>query len=270
MPSTSYGYLGVGIYVDSGGHIGVGLSESVSNSTTQYSSTVVTDGAQHWGVLVFSNSAGTWSADLYCDGVKVLSAITLASGGTQNLNVVAWASAGTTGMPAGYWTGNLGHALLWYSALSSGTITTLNTAGGWTATTAPSAPVLSGTATPGMNALSWTTPADGGSSITDYSLLRGTSSGGESATPIYTALANAYSDVGLVSGTTYYYEVYATNIDGSSADSNEVTLTFIGALGGLPNAAQPTAQVVPRITVTTGPPIGWGPQFRAIGRQNRN
>ena len=62
----------------------------------------------------------------------------------------------------------------------------------------PSAPVLSGTAGANQNVLNWTTPANGGSAITDYSLFRGTSSEGESATPIYTALANTYTDTKLL------------------------------------------------------------------------
>lgn len=137
----------------------------------------------------------------------------------------------------------------------------------------PAAPVLSGTASNTENTLTWTTPANNGSAITDYSLLRGTSSGGESGTPIYTALANTYTDTGLTNGTTYYYEVYATNGIGNSADSNEVALT--PETGGTPvQAPSPlTAPFTqpPRITVTTSGPIGWGPQYRAgIGGRSKS
>ena len=60
-------------------------------------------------------------------------------------------------------------------------------------------------------ALTWTVPGStGGSAITGYDILRGTGSGGESTTPIATAVSGTtYTDSTAVKGTPYYYEVEA-------------------------------------------------------------
>ena len=68
--------------------------------------------------------------------------------------------------------------------------------------------------------LSWTAPAGAAS----YNIYRGTSLGGEAATPIATGVtANTYTDTGLTTGTTYYYKVSAVNAGGLSPQSNEAS-----------------------------------------------
>ncbi len=94
--------------------------------------------------------------------------------------------------------------------------------------TVPSAP--SGLVASGGNgsvALSWSTPnSDGGSPITGYDVYRGTSAGGESATPVAANVATTgLTDTGVVNGTTYFYRVAAVNAAGVSAESGEASAT---------------------------------------------
>ena len=66
--------------------------------------------------------------------------------------------------------------------------------------------------------LSW---RGSGSGVT-YNIYRGTSLGGESATPYATGVTTTNAiDRGVVSGTTYYYKVTAVGPGGESAPSNE-------------------------------------------------
>ena len=94
--------------------------------------------------------------------------------------------------------------------------------------TVPSAP-LAVTASGGNAAvsLSWSIPAsDGGSAITGYDVFRGTSAGGESATPVASNVGGrSFTDTGLVNGTAYFYTVAAVNSVGVSAQSSEVSAT---------------------------------------------
>src|SRR5580704_19601960 len=56
---------------------------------------------------------------------------------------------------------------------------------------------------------------------TSYRLYRGTSSGGEGATPIATTTSLTYIDTNLSSTPVYFYEVTAVNSTGESARSAE-------------------------------------------------
>ena len=92
--------------------------------------------------------------------------------------------------------------------------------------TVPSRP-SSITATPG-NAqvnLTWLDPSpNGGSTITNFRIFRGTTSGGE--TPL-TVIGNmlTYTDTGLTNGVIYYYRVAAINSAGQGQNSTEVYAT---------------------------------------------
>lgn len=86
----------------------------------------------------------------------------------------------------------------------------------------PAAPTnLSAHAGNGNVQLSWET-VDG---ATSYNILRGTSTGGESATPIGTTTGAGYVDTTVTNGTLYYYVVTAANVGGTSGPSNEVSAT---------------------------------------------
>jgi hypothetical protein len=71
--------------------------------------------------------------------------------------------------------------------------------------------------------LSWTAATG----ATGYNIYRGTSAGGESATPVngVPVVGTTFTDTGLAESTAYYYVVKAVNAGGSSAASNEATAT---------------------------------------------
>jgi hypothetical protein len=80
----------------------------------------------------------------------------------------------------------------------------------------------------GQVILSWTA----GSGATSYNLYRSTASGFESsnAAPVITGITGtSYTNTGLNSGTTYYYQVVAVNSSGLSGFSPEVHATTSGA-----------------------------------------
>jgi hypothetical protein len=108
-----------------------------------------------------------------------------------------------------------------------------------TKTPVPSAPGgLSATAGDGQVTLSWSA-ANG---ATSYNLYRGTSPGGEGATPYLTGLtATSYTDIGLTNGTTYYYTVKAVNTAGQSGPSSEASATPMPLVPAAPTGLSATA-----------------------------
>jgi fibronectin type 3 domain-containing protein len=73
--------------------------------------------------------------------------------------------------------------------------------------------------------LSW----NGVDTAMSYLVYRGTSAGGESATP-FTVSGTSYIDESVVAGKTYFYEVAAVNLAGGSDLSNEASATIANAL----------------------------------------
>ena len=91
--------------------------------------------------------------------------------------------------------------------------------------TTPSTPLLTSSASryKGVK-LSWNAPAStGGIAITSYQIFQGSTSGGESATPVAVVSGTATSaDItGLNAWSTYYFTIKAVNADGSSPTSLE-------------------------------------------------
>jgi fibronectin type 3 domain-containing protein len=98
------------------------------------------------------------------------------------------------------------------------------------------------TATAGKRrvSLSWKAPAsDGGAAISGYDVYRGTSSHGESASPVNSLLitGTSYTVTGLANGTTYYFTAVAVNgaklRSVASAQASATPVTVPGAPGGL-------------------------------------
>jgi fibronectin type 3 domain-containing protein len=95
-----------------------------------------------------------------------------------------------------------------------------------TPVTAPLAPALSASATASAINLGWTVPSDGGSAISGYQVLRGTSPSAESVLTTLPATATSYVDSTATPGTAYYYRVAALNSIGTGDPSNEVSSTL--------------------------------------------
>ena len=87
---------------------------------------------------------------------------------------------------------------------------------GWN-TSLPAAPTLSAHAGDGQVALTWS--AVGGAQ--SYTVYRGTASNGEGVL-VSNVGSPSYVDTAVTNGTTYYYKVTATNINGEGVASNEV------------------------------------------------
>jgi fibronectin type 3 domain-containing protein len=114
-----------------------------------------------------------------------------------------------------------------------------------TPATVASAPTgLSAARAPDAVSLTWTAPTtDGGSPVTGYRVLRGTSSGAESATPIGTSATTSYTDTSAVPGIAYFYEVVAVNAAGYSAASDEASsTTSVAGSYGTGMASAPTGR----------------------------
>jgi fibronectin type 3 domain-containing protein len=97
----------------------------------------------------------------------------------------------------------------------------------------PGAPTgLNAIAGDGQVALSWAAPSfDGGSSISNYVVYRGTSPNPTSALTTVPPTPTSYVDQSAVNGTTYYYKVSAVNSgSGEGAKSNEASATPIAAV----------------------------------------
>ncbi len=80
--------------------------------------------------------------------------------------------------------------------------------------------------------LSWTAPTG---SITGYNIYRGTTAGGESATPLNASplspSSTFYMDGSAIAGNTYYYVVQAINGPATSANSNEASAEIADGSG---------------------------------------
>ena len=88
----------------------------------------------------------------------------------------------------------------------------------------PAAPTLTASGSTGLVVLNWNAPAH----AVTYNLYRSTSSGTE--TSYKTGLTKTtFTDIGLTTGTTYYYKVTAVDAAGESPRSNEASATKIQA-----------------------------------------
>ena len=134
----------------------------------------------------------------------------------------------------------------------------------WLFSLAPDPPTAL-TATPGIVqvALSWTAPAATGSPpLTGYQIFRGTSSGGESSTPVgTTTTATTFTDTAVTPGTAYFYTVKAVSPLASSVASNEATATPLPLPPGPPTALTATPGIAQIALAWTAPNIAGNPAF---------
>jgi len=94
--------------------------------------------------------------------------------------------------------------------------------------------------------LAWTAASG---TVTSYSIFRGTAQGGESTTPIATAVTStAYADSSLTAATKYWYQVAAVNATGQGTASNEASATTASPTISLAAAAGASTSA----TVTAG------------------
>ena len=86
-------------------------------------------------------------------------------------------------------------------------------------------------ATGGVNQVSLSWAASSGTAPITYSVFRGVVSGGAAPTAIASGLTGTtFTDTGLATGTTYYYQVAATNTVGVTANSTEVAAKTLSAV----------------------------------------
>jgi glucan endo-1,3-alpha-glucosidase len=109
------------------------------------------------------------------------------------------------------------------------------------------------TATGAVNQVSLSWAASTGTAPITYSVFRGTSAGGEGATPIATGLTStAFTDSGLATGGTYYYQVAASNTVGSTAHSAEVTAKTLSPVLQIDSGGGPIAPFIADAGFNTG------------------
>jgi len=110
------------------------------------------------------------------------------------------------------------------SSAYSNTANATTSAGAGTAPNAPSALVMQSRTTSSIS-LSWT---DNSSNEDNFELQRSLSAGtGFSTIATLAANTTAYADNGLSANTTYYYRVRATNVNGASTYSNELSVSTL-------------------------------------------
>jgi hypothetical protein len=87
----------------------------------------------------------------------------------------------------------------------------------------PGAPALTATSGNAVVHLTWTAPSNGGATITNYKIYRGTSSGAETLLTPLGSSPTSFDDTTVTNGTTYYYKVSAVNSVGEGALSTEAS-----------------------------------------------
>lgn len=113
--------------------------------------------------------------------------------------------------------------------------------------TAPSAPVLTGTAGDTLSALSWTQPT--GAWV--YYIKRRLSTSASYTIISANNISSSYNDTGLTNGTPYYYVVTAVGAGGESVNSNEVSVSPALAAPTPPSIASTSPTSVQALTTFT-------------------
>jgi fibronectin type 3 domain-containing protein len=116
-----------------------------------------------------------------------------------------------------------------------------------------SAPTVTATPSNGQVTLSWTAPTG----ATSYVVYRGSTSGGESTTPIAMPTTTSYMDNDVINNTTYYYVVAATNGTCSSGQSTEVSAMPVCTPPSVPGTLTATPGDA-KVSLSWDPSTSWG------------
>jgi fibronectin type 3 domain-containing protein len=233
------------IYATAGGQNKATVQQftATANSSGQIAIQFVTvvDNAQINGIEVYPNSQGAPAAPTGLNatsGNGQVSLSWLGSAGATSYNVYRSTTSGAEALLASGITGTsytdtgvTNGTTYYYKVAAVNSVGTSGMSGevGATPQSAPSTPTnLAASAGNGQVALTWSAVTN----ATSYNLYRGTTAGGESATPIATGITStSYTDTGVTNGTTYYYKLAAVNSFGTSGMSNEASATPQGATG---------------------------------------
>jgi len=237
--ATSYSvYRGTTSFGQSATPVATGIT------TTTYQDTGLTDGTTYYYRVAAFNAVGNSPEGNQASAMPVATPTGLSATPGNTKVILSWtASAGATSYRVYRGTTSFGEsATPIASGITATTYTNIGLTNGTTyyyrvaafnatgnspegnqtaAIPLPPPPVPTGlTATAGNVSvvLSWTATA----SATSYNVYRGTTSFGQSATPITTGItATTYTNAGLVNGVTYYYRIAAVNLGGNSAEGNQ-------------------------------------------------
>jgi fibronectin type 3 domain-containing protein len=224
----------------SGGEGTVPLQSGVTALT--FADTSVLPGVQYYYTVAAVNSTGVGAQSAEATIALTQAAIPTFSPGSTSFTGTQSVSIATTTVNAGIiYTTDGSTPSTTHGSKYSGPITLTNTTtinaiaygAGYTTSAVGTAtytlivlePAIVLTAVAASNSeidLSWSIPA--GVTVPAYYVFRGTSAGGESATPLATVTAaTTYQDKSVSSGATYYYIVTAVN--GAVPNSNEASAT---------------------------------------------
>ena len=267
--TASTGATSYNVYVGtaSGGESATPVATGVT--TASHTVTGLTNGTKYYFTVKAVNSAGTSAAsneasatpepttppaptNLTATAGSAQTSLTwTASTGATSYNVYDGTTSGgenatpvATGVTAATYTViGLTNGIKYYFTVKAvnggGTSTASNEASATPEPVAPPAPTnLTATASNAQASLTWTASAG----ATSYNVYDGTTSGGESATPVATDVTSAsYVVTGLANGTKYYFTVKAVNGGGTSAASNEASATLAGSAPSAPTDLTATA-----------------------------
>jgi fibronectin type 3 domain-containing protein len=267
--SASSGATSYNVYrgTTAGGESATAIASGITSSS--YSDTGLTDGTAYYYKVAAVNSEGTSGLSNEASATPEPAAPAAPTGltataGNASVSLTWTASSGATsynvyrgttsgGESATAIASGITAAAYTDSAVTNGTtyyykVAAVNAGGASglsneaSATPEPAAPAaptgLTATAGNASVSLMWTASSGAAS----YSVYRGTTSGGESATAIASGItATAYTDTGVTNGTKYYYKVAAVNGGGTSALSNEASATPELAAPAAPTGLTATA-----------------------------
>jgi len=186
-----------------------GLAVSIDSPTSLSITWNASSGASSYQLFRDSSSTGSFTTKVYDGSATSYANTGLTTGTAYYYEVQATNSAGSSALS---------------SAVSGTPLAVPATPTGLSVSIASSTSL----------AVSWNASA----SAATYQVFRDTSSTGSFSTKVYDGSLTSYTNTSLTAGTTYYYEVQATNSAGSSALSTAVL--------GIPNAipAKPTGLAV--------------------------